>query len=160
MPYETTSIKLLKQEDWLAWFDFIKNEAVTAKIWKFVDPGEDNPPSNPEPDLLYYTRDRATPTNTPSSTNTLQPSTEPPTEPPADPNLEQYLAGQNSAGRWNFYRLKLAQYEKNEKSLATLSRLIRTTVGTNFSNYLFNERNPHKLLQTLQRITKPSKAAV
>jgi hypothetical protein len=28
--YETT--KLLKQEDWPAWFDFIRSEAITAKI--------------------------------------------------------------------------------------------------------------------------------
>jgi hypothetical protein len=53
---ETTQVKLLKQEDWPAWFDFIRNEATVAKIWRFVDPGEKNVPTNVEPDV--YTRDR------------------------------------------------------------------------------------------------------
>src|SRR5467141_4263117 len=88
--YETTEVKLLKQEDWPAWFDFIRSEAITAKIWRFVNP---------------------------------------------------------------------AQYEKNEKNLAALSKLIRTTVGPKFKEYLFNEHNPRKLLQ-IQRAAKPSKAAL
>ncbi|KAN0076480.1 hypothetical protein V8E54_006622 [Elaphomyces granulatus] len=46
---------------------------------------------------------------------------------PVDPTLEQYLANQDSPGRWNAYKVKLARYEKDEKNLATLSKLIRTT---------------------------------
>lgn len=164
MSSETTSIKLNKQEDWPTWFDFIKSEAEAAKIWRFVNPDEENPPINVEPDMLYYIKDRAI-TSTPSSTATAQSaqasaSTSTSSEPPPDPDLEKCLAGLDSAGRWNTYKVKLAQYEKDEKSLAALSRLIRTTVGSNFSNYLFNEHKPHKLLQTLQRVAKPSKAAL
>jgi hypothetical protein len=160
---ETTQVKLLKQEDWPAWFDFIRSEATTAKIWRFVDPSEKNVLINVEPDVYYYTKDR-TNTTTLSSTNTThetsamtEPST---TEPPIDPRLEQYLAGQDSAGRWNAYKVRLAQYEKDEKNLRVLSKLIRTTVGPKFKEYLFNEHKPHKLLQILQRVAKPSKAAL
>jgi hypothetical protein len=56
--------------------------------------------------------------------------------------------------------VRLAQYEKDEKNLGVLSKLIRTTVGPKFKEYLFNEHNPRKLLQTLERVAKPSKAAL
>ena len=143
---------------------FIRSEATTAKIWRFVDPGEKNVPINVKPDVYYYTRDRVN-TSTPSSTETHSmkplPSTQPlSTEPPIDPRLEQYLAGQDPAGRWNAYKVKLAQYEKDEKNLAALSKLIRTTVGPKFKEYLFNEHKPHELLQILHRVARPSKAAL
>ena len=160
--YETTEVKLLKQEDWPAWFDFIRSEATTAKIWRFVDPGEKNVPINVEPDIYYYTRDRVN-TSTPSSTepiNETSASIPASTQPPVDPILEQYLAGQDSTGRWNSYKVKLARYEKDEKNLAALSKLIRTTVGPKFKEYLFNEHKPHELLQILQRVARPSKAAL
>lgn len=161
---ETTPIKLLKQEDWPAWFDFIRSEATAAKIWRFVNPDEENPPINVEPDMLYYIKDRAI-TSTPSSTATAQstqasPSTSTSSEPSPDPDLEKCLAGLDTAGRLNVYKVKLAQYEREVKSLATLSKLIRTTVGPNFVDYLFNEHVPHKLLRTLQRVAKPSRAAL
>jgi hypothetical protein len=34
------------------------------------------------------------------------------------------------------------------------------TVGPNFSKYLYNVYVPHKLLRTLQRVAKPSNAAL
>jgi hypothetical protein len=85
-----------------------------------------------------------------------------PTQPqqPIDPKLEQYLAAQDLAGRWNTYKVRLAQHEKDEKNLGALSKLIRTTVGPKFKEYLFNEHKPHELLQILQRVAKPSKAAL
>jgi hypothetical protein len=163
MSSDTTEVKLLKQEDWPAWFDFIRSEATTAKIWRFVDPSEKNVPINVEPDVYYYTKDRAN-TTTLSSTNTTHETsamTEFSTaEPPIDPRLEQYLAGQDPAGRWNAYKVKLAQYEKDEKNLGVLSKLIRTTVGPKFKEYLFNEHKPHELLQILHRVARPSKAAL
>ncbi|KAN0067454.1 hypothetical protein V8E54_005970 [Elaphomyces granulatus] len=162
--YETTEVKLLKQEDWPAWFDFIRSEATVAKIWRLVDPSEKNVPTNVEPDMNYYTRDRGNVKTTPTGTNTtIEASTQTAsTQPqhPIDARLEQYLAGQDSAGRWNAYKVRLAQYEKDEKNLRVLSKLIRTTVGPKFKEYLFNEHNPHKLLQILQRVAKPSKAAL
>jgi|SRR5579871_3709207 len=102
----------------------------------------------------YYTKDRAT-INTPSM-NTAQPtqasasastsnktpdstSTSTSSEPPPDPKIEQYLAAQDSTGRWNTYKIKYSQNKRDKKSLATLPELIRTTVGTNLANYLFNE---------------------
>jgi hypothetical protein len=167
MSYESTEVKLMKQEDWPAWFDFIRSEAATAKIWRFVDPGEKNVPTNVEPDVYYYTRDRGNVNTTPTGTNTtIEPSTQTSepfsTQPkhPIDPKLEQYLATQDSAGRWNTFKVRLSQYEKDEKNLGVLSKLIRTTVGSKFKEYLFNEHNPHKLLQILQRVAKPSKAAL
>jgi hypothetical protein len=48
----------------------------------------------------------------------------------------------------------------DEKNLGVLSKLIRTTGGPKFKEYLFNEHNPRKLLQTLQRVAKPSKATL
>ena len=165
MSYESTEVKLLKQEDWPAWFDFIRSEATVAKIWRFVDPGEKNVPINVEPDVYYYTKDRVN--ATPTSTNTTQETSTPTTESasaqpqhPIDAKLEKYLAGQDPAGRWNAYKIQLAQYEKDEKNLGALSKLIRTTVGSTFKEYLFNEHDPHKLLQILQRVAKPSKAAL
>jgi hypothetical protein len=77
----------------------------------------------------------------------------------ASQRLEQYLAGQDPAGRWNAYKVKLAQYEKNEKNLAALSKLI-CTMGPKFTEYLFNEHKPHELLQILHRVSRPSKAAL
>ena len=68
---------------------------------------------------------------------------------PIDQKLEQYLTGQDSTGRWNAYKMKLARYEKDEKNLGVLSKLIWTTVGPKFKEYLFNEHNPRKLLQIL-----------
>lgn len=162
MSTETTSIKLLKQEDWTVWFDFIRSNAMATKIWRFVNPDEETPQVNVEPNLLYYTQNR-TVTSTPNSTDTAQgtsTSTSNLIQPPTDPELEQYLAGQDSTGRWNAYKDKRAQYDGIEKGLAALSLLIRTTVGPNFSNYLFNEHNPHKLLRTLQRVANPSKATL
>ncbi|KAN0086766.1 hypothetical protein V8E54_000454 [Elaphomyces granulatus] len=170
MSSESTEIKLIKQEDWPAWFDFIRSEATTAKIWRFVDPGEKTVPRNVEPDLYYYTRSRDN-TDTPSSTTETHTLTPGPTQPtltplstqpqqPIDPKLEQYLATQDPAGRWNTYKVRLAQYEKDEKNLGVLSKLIRTTVGPKFKEYLFNEHDPRKLLQILQRVAKPSKAAL
>ena len=174
MSSDTTEVKLLKQEDWPAWFDFIRSEATVAKIWRFVDPGEKNVPTNVEPDVYYYTRDRGNTNTTPSETNTtietsIQTSTQTSTsivsipasaQPLVDPIVEKYLAGQDSTGRWNSYKVKLARYEKDEKNLGALSKLIRTTVGPKFKEYLFNEHNPHKLLQILQHVAKPSKAAL
>ncbi|KAN0087342.1 hypothetical protein V8E54_001030 [Elaphomyces granulatus] len=167
--YETTEVKLLKQDDWPAWFDFIRSEATVAKIWRFVDPSEKNIPTNVEPDMNYYTRDRGNVNTTPTETNTTIETSTQPSEPastqpqgpqhPIDARLEQYLTGQDSAGRWNAYKVRLAQYEKDEKNLRVLSKLIRTTVGPKFKEYLFNEHKPHKLLQILQRVAKPSKAA-
>jgi hypothetical protein len=162
MSYESTEVKLMKQEDWPTWFDFIRSEATTAKIWRFVDPGENTVPTNVEPDVYYYTRDRGTVNTTPTgiTSETSTQASEPASTQPIDARLDQYLAGQDSAGRWNAYKVRLAQYEKDEKNLGVLSKLIRTTVGPNFKEYLFNEHNPHKLLQTLQRVAKPSKAAL
>jgi hypothetical protein len=101
--YETTEVKLLKQEDWPAWFDFIRSEATVAKIWRLVDPSEKNVPTNVEPDMNYYTRDRGNVKTTPTGTNTtIEASTQTAsTQPqhPIDARLEQYLAGQDSAGR-------------------------------------------------------------
>jgi hypothetical protein len=56
-------------------------------------------PPNVEPDVCkyYYTKDRAN-TSTPGSTDTTH-ETSALTEPPIDPKLEQYLAGQDHAGR-------------------------------------------------------------
>ena len=175
MSSETTSIKLLKPEDWPAWFDFIRSEATAAKVWHFVNPDVKEPPVNAEPDLFYYTEARNA-TDTPRGTSTAQgtdpssSSTRPSAsdssskgkEPqlPPDPKLEQHLASQDITGRWNTYKIKLAKYEKDDKSLAALSKLIRTTVGPNFINYLFNEHAPHKLLRTLQNVAKPSKTAL
>jgi hypothetical protein len=48
--------------------------------------------------------------------------------------------------------MKLARYEKDEKNLGVLSKLIRATVGPKFKEYLFNEHNPRKLLQILRRV--------
>jgi hypothetical protein len=80
MSSETTSIKLLKQEDWPTWFNFIRSKATAAEIWKFMNPDEKNPPINVEPDMIYYTKDRDTTststsaiTSSISSTNTAQP---------------------------------------------------------------------------------------
>ncbi len=181
--YETTEVKLLKQEDWPAWFDFIRSEAITAKIWRFVNPGEKTVPDNVKPDVYNYTRNRDATgsTNITTETSMITPESasgqSQPVSGQSQPapgqsqsalsqpqsalqKLEQYLAGQDPAGRWNAYKVKLAQYEKNEKNLAALSKLIRTTVGPKFKEYLFNEHNPRKLLQILQRVAKPSKAAL
>jgi hypothetical protein len=162
MSYESTEVKLMKQEDWPTWFDFIRSEATTAKIWRFVDPGENTVPTNVEPDVYYYTRDRGTVNTTPTgiASGTSTQASEPASTQPIDARLDQYLAGQDSAGRWNAYKVRLAQYEKDEKNLGVLSKLIRTTVGPKFKEYLFNEHDPRKLLQTLQRVAKPSKAAL
>jgi hypothetical protein len=162
MSYESTDVKLMKQEDWPTWFDFIRSEATMAKIWRFVDPGENTVPTNVEPDVYYYTRDRGTVNTTPTgiTSETSTQASEPASTQPIDARLDQYLAGQDSAGRWNAYKVRLAQYEKDEKNLGVLSKLIRTTVGPKFKECLFNEHNPRKLLQTLQRVAKPSKAAL
>ena len=56
MSYESTEVKLMKQEEWPTWFDFIRSEATTAEIWKFVDPGENTVPTNVEPDVYDYKR--------------------------------------------------------------------------------------------------------
>ena len=48
----------------------------------------------------------------------------------------------------------------DEKNLGVLSKLIRTAGEPKFKEYLFNEHNPRKLLQTLQRVAKPSKATL
>jgi hypothetical protein len=159
LPHGLQSARLDTQEDWPAWFDFIRSEATTAKIWRFVDPGENTVPTNVEPDVYYYTRDRGTVNTTPTGI-TSETSTQAASTQPIDARLDQYLAGQDSAGRWNAYKVRLAQYEKDEKNLGVLSKLIRTTVGPKFKEYLFNEHNPRKLLQTLQRVAKPSKAAL
>src|SRR5467141_373684 len=181
--YETTEVKLLKQEDWPAWFDFIRSEAITAKIWRFVNPGEKTVPDNVKPDVYNYTRNRDATgsTNITTETSMITPESasgqSQPVSGQSQPapgqsqsalsqpqsalqKLEQYLAGQDPAGRWNAYKVKLAQYEKNEKNLAALSKLIRTTVGPKFKEYLFNEHKPHELLQILYRVARPSKAAL
>ena len=162
MSYESTEVKLMKQEDWPTWFDFIRSEATTAKIWRFVDPGENTVPTNVEPDVYYYTRDRGTVNTTPTgiTSETSTQASEPASTQLIDARPDQYLAGQDSAGRWNAYKVRLAQYEKDENNLGVLSKLIRTTVGPKFKEYSFNEHNPRKLLQTLQRVAKPSKAAL
>jgi len=171
--YETTEVKLLKQEDWPAWFDFIRSEAITAKIWRFVNPGEKTVPDNVKPDVYNYTRNRDATgsTNITTETSMITPESasgqSQPVSGQSQPapgqsqsalsqpqsalqKLEQYLAGQDPAGRWNAYKVKLAQYEKNEKNLAALSKLIRTTVGPKL----------HELLQILHRVARPSKAAL
>lgn len=103
MSSETTEVKLIKQEDWPAWFDFIQSEANIAKIWRFVNPGENNVPTNVEPDVFYYTKDRSdrSETSTPGAAHTANEMSTPSssTELSIDPRLEQYLAGQDSAGR-------------------------------------------------------------
>jgi hypothetical protein len=109
--------------------------------------------ANVEPDVYYYTRDRGNVNTTPTGTSTtIEPSTQTSepvsTQPkhPINPKLEQYLVTQDSAGRWNTFKVRLSQYEKDEKNLGVLSKLIRTTVGPKFKEYLFNEHNPRKLL--------------
>ena len=113
--YETT--KLLKQEDWPAWFDFIRSEAITAKIWRFVNPGEKTVPDNVKPDVYNYTRNRDATgsTNITTETSTITPESASGQSQPApgqsqstlsqpqsaSQKLEQYLAGQDPAGRWN-----------------------------------------------------------
>ena len=98
MSYESTEVKLMKQEDWPTWFDFIQSEATTAKIWRFVDPGENTVPANVEPDVYYYTRDRGTvntiPTGITGETSTQ--ASESASTQPIDARLDQYLAGQDS----------------------------------------------------------------
>ena len=90
MSLETSPFKLLTQEDWPAWFDFIRSKAIAAKIWNFVDPDKENPPVNVEPDLFQYTKDRNT-TDTPSTVSTAQETQEPAAaspQPPLDLKLE------------------------------------------------------------------------
>jgi hypothetical protein len=95
MSTESTEVRLLKQEDWPAWYDFIRSEGITGKIWGFVDPDQQNVPINVKPDVFYYTRDRSTQTTSTQSTTstassaTVQPTpttdeTPTSTEPPID----------------------------------------------------------------------------
>jgi hypothetical protein len=110
MSSETGLIKLLKQEDWPAWYDFVRSEAITAEIWDFVDPDKKDPPTRIKPSRAYYTKARPTPMNTPGNTGTIQQ-----TQPDAvDPELEALLAGLDPAGKLNAYRIDLAQYEQEK----------------------------------------------
>jgi len=161
MSSESTLTKLLTQEDWHDWYNFIRSKATAVNIWRFVDPDQESPSINLKPDLSYYTRSRSA-AIPPSNDNTGQ---EPPPNPipdstPSDPQLDQDLATADFAGRLALYRIKLAEYTEAEKRTAELSEVIRETVGPNFKSYLSHEHNPHKLLKTLQRVAKPSEAAI
>src|SRR5205809_6390265 len=54
-------LRLLTQDDWIQWYNYIKSEAKSRRIWRFVDPEDANPPVNTPPDLEYYTRDQTRP---------------------------------------------------------------------------------------------------
>jgi hypothetical protein len=110
---------------------FIRSEAITAKIWRFMNPGEKTVPDNVKPDVYNYTRNRDATgsTNITTETSTITPESASGQSQPApgqsqsalsqpqsaSQKLEQYLAGQDPAGRWNAYKVKLAQYEKKRK---------------------------------------------
>ena len=130
-------LRLLTQDDWIQWYNYIKSEAKSRRIWRFVDPEDANPPVNTPPDLEYYTRDQtrpAAPLNPPApgpsttgsqtsdtSTQTAQPSPgEPiPTTPaaPATPvkPMERFLAITDAAGKWNAYKMANDEYNRMEK---------------------------------------------
>lgn len=150
---ENTAFKLQKQEDWPAWFDFIRSKAEGGKVWKFMDPDDPNPPSCVEPDISIYIQDPPTPDDSNYTTPT---ATETTSTTPAGMDLDQLLTRTDRAGRMEIYRHRLARYQIEERNLTAVTDLIRTTVGTAYATYIQRMKDPHELLTTLMRVAKPS----
>ncbi len=122
-------LQLLTQDDWIQWYNYIKSEAKSRRIWRFIDPEDANLLVNTLPDLEYYTRDQthpAAPLNPPApgpsitgsqtstaSTQTAQPLPGEPTHAiPATPvnPMERFLAIADAAGKWNAYKMANDEY--------------------------------------------------
>lgn len=175
MSSSTSVVRLLKQDDWIAWYNYIKSEAKARRIWRFVDPEVANPPANAPPDLDYYTKERTPPVPNPNqeeqtqpqpvpdpsstSSNTLGATPSSPTTPttPGEP-LEKFLAKTDTAGRWNAYKMAYEEYIRMDKGLAALNTLIHTTVGPNYQDFVDDMTNPHAMLKLLINVAKPSDA--
>ena len=63
MSLNISVIRLLIQEDWIVWYNYIKSEAKACCIWRYVDLEEINPLVNTLPDLEYYMEERTLPTS-------------------------------------------------------------------------------------------------
>ena len=171
-------IKLLTEDDWISWYNYVKSEAKARRIWRFVDPEDANPPVNTPPDLEYYTRERRPPignqvppvpqpsapaagssqTST-ASTQTLQPSQPTPgaSTPELDP-LEQFLTTADASGKWNAYKMAIDEYYRMEKGITAVNTLIHTTVGPNYQAFIEDMMDPHEMLSILVKVAKPSEA--
>jgi hypothetical protein len=145
MSSNTSVVRLLTQEDWIAWYNYIKSEAKARRIWRYVDPEETNPPVNTPPDLEYYTKERTLPAldtnqegqNQPvpeseSSETSSQTSSDTPTPATLSDSLEKFLAKTDITGRWNAYKMAYKEYIRIDKGLTALNTLIYTTAGPNY----------------------------
>lgn len=172
MSSNTSVIRLLTQEDWITWYNYIKSEAKARRIWRYVDPEETNPPVNAPPDLEYYTKKRTLPTlNTnqegqgqpvpelePSQTSSQTSSDTPITPATPSDSLEKFLAKTNTTGRWNAYKMAYEEYIRMDKGLTALNTLIHTTAGPNYQGFIDDMTNPHAMLKLLANVAKPSDA--
>jgi len=156
MSSNTSVIRLLTQEDWIAWYNYIKSEAKARRIWRYVDPEETNPPVNTPPDLEYYTKERTLPASNTNQEGQNQPASEsepsqtssqtsPATTTPATPSdfLEKFLAKTDATGRWNAYKMAYEEYIRMDKGLTALNTLIHTTAGPNYQGFIDDMTNPH-----------------
>jgi hypothetical protein len=177
-----TAIRLLTEDDWILWYNYVKSEAISHRIWKFVDPENANPPVNTPPDLEYYLRERTRPggnqdppapgTTDPAtgdsqtsntSTQTLQPSQPiPGATTPAPGNLgnhmEQFLTTADVSGRFNAYKVANDEYNRTHKGITALKTLIHTTVGPNYQVFIDDKTDPREMLSILDKVAKPSEA--
>ena len=172
MSSNTSVIRLLTQEDWIAWYNYIKSEAKARRIWRYVDPEETNPPVNAPPDLEYYTKERTLPASDtnqegqnqpvpesePSETSSQTSSDTPTTPATLSDSLEKFLAKTDATGRWNAYKMAYEEYIRMDKGLTALNTLIHTTAGPNYQDFIDDMTNPHAMLKLLVNVAKPSDA--
>ena len=166
MSSNTSVIRLLTQEDWIVWYNYIKSEAKARCIWRYVDPEETDPPVNTPPDLEYYMEERTLPTSNTNQEGQSQPvpeletssqtSSDTPTTPTTlSDSLEKFLAKTDATGRWNAYKMAYKEYIRLDKGLAALNTLIHTTAGPNYQDIIDDIINPHTILRLLVNIAKP-----
>ncbi|EKG08999.1 Integrase catalytic core, partial [Macrophomina phaseolina MS6] len=131
-------IVLSSSVQWDAWYILIKNRATTADIWEFVDPEQNEKPTQPTEPII----------------------------PPFPPNAEgsdlptaEAMTAFNA--RMNVFNAKSRKYLDQKRALTDLNTLIHDTVAIHLQTYFqtVNDTHPWALIRALKLRLAPTDEA-
>lgn len=129
---EQAKIKTLaSSSDWEEWNEIFKTKAITARLWKCIDPKSQEPfrtePIEPNPEKFK--------TNGPTRNTRGQSSGSQSTTTPSPPITADDLTGEDSTrftNAWNRYESKKADYETQLEAIGTLQDWVLASVSPRY----------------------------
>src|SRR5271156_1396303 len=135
MSSQKISVTLNSPSDWDEWIEVIKTQALTGKVWDYVDPSKDEVPTLHEP---------------------LPPQ-------PSDVNAEAATLGHLSQEEREEYRILRQDYkcqrdlyDKPDNALSSLRTFIQSSVSRSCLHYTFGTSDAREMLTELQKRLHPT----